>query len=72
MGVMMGRRNKKDRRSWGEARPFPFRDSDGQKVTSERRVLHGRRRNSIEGVWDELEQLYDFPGMLKSLDDQDD
>lgn len=68
----MDRRNKKDRRSWGETRPFPFRDSDGQRVASERRVQHGRRRNSIEGVWEELQDLYDFPGMMKTLVDQND
>ena len=62
----MNRRNKIDRRSWGKTKPFPFKDSSGEWVRTDRRILLGRRRNSIESVWQELEELYDFPAIMQS------
>jgi hypothetical protein len=62
----VNRRDKNDRRSWGKTKPFPFKDSSGEWVRKDRRVLLGRRRNSIESVWQELEELYDFSAIMDS------
>jgi len=44
-------RDGKDRRSFERPPPFPFRDSEGHKVCSDRRVTPCRRLNSITPEW---------------------
>jgi hypothetical protein len=56
----MHRRSEKDRRARGKTKSFPLRDSGGQWIQADRRVLAGRRSNSIECVRDELGELFDL------------
>lgn len=57
----MSQRTFEDRRRLGGKRSFPFRDSDGERVFEERRILPDRRMNGIEeGEWSEMPEPFEI------------